>query len=144
MIGKGVWKEQNELKRKITSMKQKKVLLHSTTAIVLVVIITIEVTIIVMGNVFTIFVFWTPRDSVWNKLLFSWSASLWLICVGLGQAPVLATNTILNGENEILQIESPCLAFQVFESSTSLMFLAVISLERVYSVLWPFRHRNQH
>jgi len=50
-------------------------------------------------------------------------------------------NTISNGRNDIFKIESPWWAFQVFGSSTSLTFLALISLERVYSVLWPFRHR---
>ena len=33
------------------------------------------------------------------------------------------------------------MALQAFGSSMSVLFLALISLERVYSVLWPFRHR---
>ena len=116
-------------------------MLPSTTAIFLVIIITIEVTIIVTGNVFTIFVFWTQRLRLKRTSLLLINLAVADLFVGLGEALVLATNTILNGGNEILKIESSWWAFQVFGSSTSLMFLAIISLERVYSVLWPFRHR---
>ena len=35
----------------------------------------------------------------------------------------------------------PWWALQVFGSNTSVLFLALISLERIYSVLQPFRHR---
>ena len=60
---------------------------------------------------------------------------------GLGEALVLMINTVANGGTEILEIETPWWALLVFASSPSVLFLALISLERVYSVLWPFRHR---
>ena len=63
------------------------------------------------------------------------------LLVGLGEALVLAAYTIPNSGNEEEKIESPWWAFQVFGSSTSVLFLVLISLERVYSVLWQFRHR---
>ena len=116
-------------------------MLLSTTAIVLVVIVTIEVTIIVMGNTLTIFVFWTQRLRLKRTFLLLINLALADLFVGLGEALVLATNAILKGGNEILKIESPWWAFQVFGSSTSVLFLVLISLERVYSVLRPFRHR---
>ena len=113
----------------------------STTAIVLVVIVTIEVTIIVMGNAFTILVFWKQRLRLKRTFILLINLAVADLFVGLGEALVLATNAILNGGNKILKIESPWWAFQVFGSSTSVVFLVLISLERVYSVLWPFRHR---
>ena len=113
----------------------------STTAIVLVVIVTIEVAIIVVGNLFTIFAFWTQRLRLKRTFLLVINLAVADLFVGLGETLVLAANTIPNGGNEILKIESPWWAFQVFGSSTSLTFLTLISLERVYSVLWPFRHR---
>ena len=116
-------------------------MLLSTTAIVLVVIVTLQVTIIVMGNAFTIFVFWTQRLRLKRTFLLLINLALADLFVGLGEALVLATNAILKGGNEILKIESPWWAFQVFGSSTSVLFLVLISLERVYSVLRPFRHR---
>ena len=136
-------KKQSELQGKIASKKHRrtKIMLLSTTAIVLVVIVTIEVTIIVMGNALTIFVFWTQRLRLKRTFLLLINLALADLFVGLGEALVLATNAILNGGNEILKIESPWWAFQVFGSSTSVLFLVLISLERVYSVLRPFRHR---
>jgi len=116
-------------------------MLLSTTAIVLVVIASIEVTIIVVGNVFTIFVFWTQRLRLKRTFLLVINLAVADLFVGIGEALVLAASAISNGGNEIFKIETPWWAFQVFARSTSLSFLALISLERVYSVLWPFRHR---
>ena len=116
-------------------------MLLSTTAIVLVVIVTLQVTIIVMGNAFTIFVFWTQRLRLKRTFLLLINLALADLFAGLGEALVLATSTIPNDGNEIFQIESPWWAFQAFGSGTSVLFLALISLERACSVLWPFRHR---
>ena len=113
----------------------------STSAIVFIVIVTIEVIVIVMGNVFTIFVFWTQRLRFRRTFLLLINLALADFFAGLGEALVLATSTISNEGNEIFEIESPWLAFQAFGSSMSVLFLALISMERVYSVLWPFRHR---
>ena len=113
----------------------------STSAIVFVVILALEVTFIVMGNVCTIFVFWTQTLRLKRACLFLINLAVADLLVGLGEAAILATNTIPNGGNENLKIESPWWAFQIFGSSTSLMFLALISLERVYAVFWPLRHR---
>ena len=114
----------------------------STTAIVLVVIVTIEVAVIVVGNLFTIFAFWTQRHRLKRAFLLVINLAVADLFVGLGVALVLAASVISNGGNEILNIESPWWVLQVFGSSTSLSFLALISLERVYSVLRPFRHRT--
>ena len=37
---------------------------------------------------------------------------------------------------------NPSVAFQVLFPSTSVYFLALVSLERAFSVLWPIRHRS--
>lgn len=37
--------------------------------------------------------------------------------------------------------QSPSWVFQTFGPCTSVMFLALVSLERVYAVHWPLRHR---
>ena len=113
----------------------------STTVIVLVVIVTLEVTIILMGNVFTIFVFWTQRLRLKRTFLLLINLAVADLFTGLGEAIVLTASAIANGGNEIFKIGSPWRAFHIFGSSTSVLFLALISLERAYSVLWPFRHR---
>lgn len=116
-------------------------MLLSTTAIVLVVLLTIEVTMIIIGNVFTIFVFWTQRLRFKRTFLLVINLAVADLFVGLGGALVLAINNIASGGNDEQKIENPWWAFQVFGSFTSVFYLALISLERVYSVLWPFRHR---
>ena len=116
-------------------------MLLSTTAIVRVVILAFEVVIIVMGNVFTIFVFWIQRLRLKRTFLLLINLAVADLLVGFGEALVLATTTIPNGGNQNLKIESPWWAFQIFGNSTSLMFLALISLERVYAVFWPLLHR---
>ena len=116
-------------------------MLLSATATVFVVIVTLELTIIVIGNGFTIFVFWTQRLRLKRTVLLLVNLAVSDLLVGLGEALILVAHTIPNGGNEEQKIESPWWAFQVFGSSTSVFFLVLISLERVYSVLWPFRHR---
>ena len=135
---KGVLRKQNELHR---ARETKSGMLHPTPAIVLVVIVTLEVTIIFLGNAFTIFVFWTQRLRLKRTFLLLINLAVADVFVGLGEALILATNIILNGVKGIFEIGSPWWAFQVLGSSTSVLFLALIPVECVYSVLWPFRHR---
>ena len=116
-------------------------MLLSTTTIVFVVIVTLQVTIIVMGNAFTIFVFWTQRLRLKRTFLLLINLAVADLFAGLGEALLLATSTILSDGSEIFEIESPWWAFQAFGSGMSVLFLALISFERVCSVLWPFRHR---
>ena len=111
------------------------------TAIVFIVILALEVTIIIIGNAFTIFVFWKQRLRLKRTFLLLINLAVADLLVGVGEALVLATNTIPNGGNEAMKIESPWWAFQVFGNSTSVLFLALVSLERVYAVFWPMRHR---
>ena len=113
----------------------------STTAIVLIVIVTLEVIIILVGNVFTIFVFWTQRLRLKRTFLLLLNLAVADLFAGLGEALVLTASAIANGGNEIFKLGSPWRAFHIFGSSASVLFLAFILLERVYSVLWPFRHR---
>ena len=113
----------------------------STTTTVFVAIVLLEVTFVVTGNLFTILVFWTQRLHWKRTYLLLINLAVADLLVGLGEALVLAASTIPNGGNEEEKIESPWWAFQIFGSSGSLLFLVLISLERVYSVLWPFRHR---
>ena len=73
----------------------------TSTYITLVIIYTLEAVLIVFGNAFPIFVFWTQRSPRAN----------------------------------------PIAAFMLVFSGTSVYFLALISIERAFAVLWPIRHR---
>ena len=115
-------------------------MLHAA-AILFIVVYTLEVAIIIIGNTFTIFVFWTQRLHVKRAYFLLINLSVADFLVGIAEAVVLAIVKRPNTEKETGIIYSPWTAFQVFGSSTSVFFLALISLERVYAVLWPFRHR---
>ena len=111
-----------------------------TTAITFVIINAIEVVLIIVGNSLAIFVFWTQtfRERRICLLLINLSAADLL--VGVVEALVLATETVLiRGQRG--DANYPLQPFQVFVSCASVLFLALISLERVCAVLWPFRHR---
>ena len=107
-------------------------------AIVFIVIFALEATIIIIGNVFTIFVFKT------QSVLHLKRTSLLLInlavvdlLAGVGEVLVLVIQRIPRTDVISLTV---WWSFQAFGSYVSVMFLAVISLERVYAVFWPLRH----
>ena len=109
------------------------------------VIFVLETVVIIIGNAFTIFVFWSQRISLRRTCLLLINLAIADLIVGIAEPIVLATEDIPNSEavraqqNE--QIEYLSSAFQHIGSSTSVFFLALISLERVSAVLWPLRHR---
>ena len=108
-------------------------------AIVFIIILALEAAVIIIGNVFAIFVFKTQ-----SRLLLKRTCLLLInlavadLLVGIGEVAVLVIHRILKTDFSVLSV---WWAVQVFGVCVSLMFLAVISLERVYAVFWPLRHR---
>ena len=119
--------------------------MFSSTITAFVVIYTLEAFVIIVGNAFTIFVFWTQRSQLKRtySILINLAVSDLLVGITepipLGTAKI-ATMTAISGKEK--RFINPLSAFQIFASSTSVHFLALISLERVYSVLWPVNHRT--
>ncbi|KAL9978510.1 hypothetical protein ACROYT_G016035 [Oculina patagonica] len=115
----------------------------NAAAIVFIVVYVLEVAVIIIGNIFTIYVFWTQRLHLKRAYFLLINLSVADLLVGIAEAVVLAIvkrpNIDIDDETGIKYY--PWTAFQVFGSSTSVFFLALISLERVYAVLWPLRHR---
>ena len=109
-------------------------MLNATAAIAFIVIFALEAAVIIIGNVFTILVFKTHSGLHLKRtslLLINLTAADLL--VGIGEVVVLITHKIPGTGIRSLRPS--------FGSCTSLMFLALISLERVYAVFWPLRHR---
>ena len=109
------------------------------TAIAFVIITATEAVLIIVGNSLAIFVFWTQnfrQRRTWPVLINLSAADL---LVGVAESLVIATEKIPTGGQE--KDDSRLLSLLVFASCTSVLFLALISLERVYAVLWPVRHR---
>ena len=113
----------------------------STTAVTFIVVIALEIAVIIIGNVFTIFVFWTPRFRLKRTYLLLINFAVADLLAAIGETLVLATHIIPKGGHEAEKTQNPSRALEVFGLSTSVFFLTLISLERVYAVLWPLRHR---
>jgi len=114
-------------------------MLNGTTATVFIVIFALEAAVIIIGNVFTIFVFKTQSAlHIRRTCLLLINLAVADLLVGVGEVIVLITDKISGSGIGLLNLS---FIFQAFGSCTSLMFLALISLERVYAVFWPLRHR---
>ena len=111
----------------------------NAAAIVFTFIFSLETVAIIIGNTFTIFVFWTQRFRLTRTSFLVINLAVADLLVGIAEIVVITTNTIYDGGKE--GIRSPFVALPVFGLCSSMFCLAVISLERVYAVLWPLRHR---
>ena len=110
----------------------------NATATAFIVIFSVETVIIIIGNAFTIFVFWTRRFHLRRTSFLLINLAAADLLVGISEVVLIATDTIPNaGET----VKSPFMALQAFALSTSVFCLALISMERVYAVLRPLRHR---
>ena len=110
-------------------------------AIVLNLVFALEAVVVIIGNVFTIFVFWTRRFRLKRTCFLLINLAIADMLVGLAEFATLFIHRIPGTEMQPGETQSPSWAFQTFASCTSVMFLALISLERAYAVLWPLRHR---
>ena len=110
-------------------------------AIVFIVVFALEVAVIIIGNVFTIYIFWTQRFRLKRTCLLLINLAVADLLIGITEAVALVIHRIPRTEIRPGETRSPMWAFQASGSCASVMFLALISLERVYAVLWPLRHR---
>ena len=116
----------------------------SSTFTAFVVIYTLEAFVIIVGNTFTIIVFWSQRSQLKRTYSILINLAVSDLLVGIAEPIVLGTEKIAKmtaSPGKEKSSTNPSSAFQVLASSTSVLFLALISLERVYSVLWPVQHR---
>ena len=108
-------------------------------AIVFIVIFALEATVIIIGNVFTIFVFKTQSAlHLKRTCLLLINLAVADLLVGVGEVVVLVIHRIPRTDIKSYPI---WWSVEVLGMCVSVMFLALISLERVYAVCWPLRHR---
>ena len=117
----------------------------SATLIVFTTVFTIEAFVIVIGNTLTIFVFWTHKFHLKKSYFLLINLAFADLLVGVTELKVLGSEKIPNLISEAKRKEKSDVnsagAFQVLGFTTSVFFLALIALERVFAVLWPLRHR---
>ena len=137
-------------------------MLANDVAIIFVVVFVVEAALIILENAFTIFVFSAPtRTSHIRRTCYLLiNLAFADLFVGITEPIILGTikfhdmratttkprgmneRNILKGkrENALPGVWMPE-AMQLFSSSVSVFFLALISLERAFAVLKPLRHR---
>ena len=98
-----------------------------------------EAVLSIIGNSLAIFVFWTQNFRQRRACLLLINLSAADLLVGVAESLTLATKKIPIREQEG-DAKYPFLPFVVLASCTSVLSLALISLERVCAVLWPVRH----
>ena len=117
-------------------------MLRLTTAITF--MIFLEAVFIVIGNSFTIFVFWKQRLHQKRTCFLLINLAVADLLVGISESIGLLTGkfdkmtAVLGNEKKATSFLS---ALPLFASSTSVFFLALVALERAYAVLYPLRHR---
>ena len=115
-----------------------------STAITFIIVCILEAVFIIIGNSFTIFVFWKQKLHQKRTCFLLINLAVADLLVGISELIGLSTGkfdkmtAVLGKKNKakIFFSSLPLLA-----SSTSLFLLALVALERVYSVLHPLRHR---
>ena len=117
----------------------------TSTSTTVIAIYVLEATVIIIGNTFTIFVFWAQTSHLKRSYFLLINLAVADLLVGIAEPVVLGTSkvskmTAAPGRAK-QRLTNPSASFQLFASSTSVLFLALISLERAFAVLWPVRHR---
>ena len=118
--------------------------MKSDVMIVFSAINALEAAVIIIGNTITTFVFWAQRSHMKRTCFLLINLAVADLLVGISEPVVLATKKIpriKGGPKEAQSIQSPANTVHIFASNASIFFLALISLERAFAVLWPFRHR---
>ena len=132
-------------------------MLANDVAIIFVVVFVVEAALIILGNAFTIFVFSTlTRTSHIRRTCYLLiNLAVADLLVGITEPIILgmekyhqmtATTSKPRGINETNPVRGKREndlpgVMQLFASSASVFFLALISLERAFAVLKPLRHR---
>ncbi|XP_020630230.1 adenosine receptor A2a-like [Orbicella faveolata] len=108
-----------------------------TVAIVFIVIFALEAAVVII--VFTIFVFKTQSGlHLKRTCLLLINLAVADLLVGVGEVVVLVIHRIPKTDIRSLTV---WWIVQAFGFYVSVMFLAILSLKRVYAVFWPLRHR---
>ena len=120
--------------------------LFDTASVVILWFSIVETLIIIVGNIFTIYVFWKHCTRLKRTSFLLINLAVADLLVGLIETLAIGTSKIplQSKKQELVRSEtykSIFSAFQTTSSFASVFFLALISLERAYALIWPLRHR---
>ena len=118
--------------------------MYNTALTVVLFAAILESLIIIAGNIFTIFVFWKHRNRLKRTSFLLINLAVADLCVGITEPIALGAFKISGHFEETnFSPRNPNIltAFQITFSFASVLYLALISLERAYALIWPLRHR---
>ena len=105
----------------------------------------LESLIIMVGNIFTIFVFWKHRNRLKRTFFLLINLAVADLLVEFSEPITLGAANIPEHFEErnfsSAHDKKISIAFQVTFSFASAFFLVLISLEHSYVLIWPLRHR---
>ena len=97
--------------------------------------------IILVGNAFTIYVFWYRRNNLKRTGLLLINLAVIDLLVGMATFIEIIPQIVQKETIEPIHYDDPISVFQVLCSCSSVICLVAVSLERAYAVLRPLRHR---
>ena len=105
------------------------------------VIFALEMLIALMGNTIAIAAFWKHRATIKRTCFLLINLSVADLLVGIGEIVHLFYNIfyVINSKSAIS--ENILIVSDVFAGSASLLYLTLISLEKLHAIAWPFQHR---
>ena len=121
--------------------------MSNAAAIVICSLISLECVFILIGNIFTIYVFWTHRKRLKRTSSLLINLAVVDLLVGLTEPVAIGTMTIPRHFEEeedgsiISTQDNVSSMLPTMFSCLSLFSLAIISVERAYAVILPLRHR---
>ena len=103
---------------------------------------------IFLGNFITVFVFWMHRHKLKRTSFLLINLSVTDLLVGLTQIAMVGAIAFprTTGVRKVSNKYSPDIStcFQAAFSTASVFFLALISLERAFALMWPLRASYKH
>ena len=119
--------------------------MYNTAIIVVLFVAVLESLIIIVGNIFTTFVFWKHRSRLKRTYFLLINLAVADLFVGFTElialGPFDIAGHLVETSFNSARNANISTAFQVTFSLASVFFLVLISLERAYALIWPLRHR---
>ena len=114
----------------------------STTAIVICSIAAFESLLILTANTFTVYIFWSHRNKLKRTSFLLINLAVADLLIGFTEPVAIGTVGIPQrfGQEFYGNVST---AFQAMFAATSVVCLVLISLERAFALICPFRHRHR-
>lgn len=101
-----------------------------------------EAFLILVGNFFTIYIFWSIRKQLKRASYLLINLAVADFFVGIGVVLYIGADiAVLSGKQISLMLVDAIITVDVTATVASLSSLVLITLERMVAILWPFRHR---